>query len=168
MRLQQLSRDETVPTAVSAGYAHEMGVCLKTLVSELHEKHALHQLAHLPFDAELQRQLHKVLGDVANNAPVAQVFSDGRPRVSALEVSYALWVQAARKKQDEPPAAEAPRAQAGVNEYKEAALVMHRLAVQLETEVACQFLKRPSPELCLLYTSPSPRDQRGSRMPSSA
>ena len=30
---------------------------------------------------------------------------------------------------------------------------------------------RPSPQLleaCLLYTSPSPRDQRGSRMPSSA
>ena len=26
----------------------------------------------------------------------------------------------------------------------------------------------PSPEACLLYTSPSPRDQRGSRMPSSA
>ena len=25
-----------------------------------------------------------------------------------------------------------------------------------------------SPEACLLYTSPSPRDQRGSRMPSSA
>ena len=24
------------------------------------------------------------------------------------------------------------------------------------------------PKLCLLYTSPSPRDQRGSRMPSSA
>ena len=24
------------------------------------------------------------------------------------------------------------------------------------------------PQLCLLYTSPSPRDQRGSRMPSSA
>ena len=25
-----------------------------------------------------------------------------------------------------------------------------------------------NPEICLLYTSPSPRDQRGSRMPSSA
>ena len=25
-----------------------------------------------------------------------------------------------------------------------------------------------SPDACLLYTSPSPRDQRGSRMPSSA
>ena len=25
-----------------------------------------------------------------------------------------------------------------------------------------------SPHICLLYTSPSPRDQRGSRMPSSA
>ena len=26
----------------------------------------------------------------------------------------------------------------------------------------------PTPQTCLLYTSPSPRDQRGSRMPSSA
>ena len=29
-------------------------------------------------------------------------------------------------------------------------------------------LKRLSKKSCLLYTSPSPRDQRGSRMPSSA
>ena len=30
------------------------------------------------------------------------------------------------------------------------------------------FLKRRAVNSCLLYTSPSPRDQRGSRMPSSA
>ena len=30
------------------------------------------------------------------------------------------------------------------------------------------FTKRAESEYCLLYTSPSPRDQRGSRMPSSA
>ena len=35
------------------------------------------------------------------------------------------------------------------------------------TEAAIRF-HHASPELCLLYTSPSPRDQRGSRMPSSA
>ena len=29
-------------------------------------------------------------------------------------------------------------------------------------------VKRAKIEVCLLYTSPSPRDQRGSRMPSSA
>ena len=29
-------------------------------------------------------------------------------------------------------------------------------------------LERPGNVICLLYTSPSPRDQRGSRMPSSA
>ena len=29
-------------------------------------------------------------------------------------------------------------------------------------------LKRKPANVCLLYTSPSPRDQRGSRMPSSA
>ena len=33
----------------------------------------------------------------------------------------------------------------------------------------CQFCHtQGAPEPCLLYTSPSPRDQRGSRMPSSA
>ena len=31
-----------------------------------------------------------------------------------------------------------------------------------------EIAQRPSPQGCLLYTSPSPRDQRGSRMPSSA
>ena len=31
-----------------------------------------------------------------------------------------------------------------------------------------KFYRWSKPELCLLYTSPSPRDQRGSRMPSSA
>ena len=38
-------------------------------------------------------------------------------------------------------------------------------------ELALHLLKRHRPEvrsICLLYTSPSPRDQRGSRMPSSA
>ena len=30
------------------------------------------------------------------------------------------------------------------------------------------FSGEKNPETCLLYTSPSPRDQRGSRMPSSA
>ena len=29
-------------------------------------------------------------------------------------------------------------------------------------------LRLSKPSICLLYTSPSPRDQRGSRMPSSA
>ena len=32
----------------------------------------------------------------------------------------------------------------------------------------CLAADRPEPRTCLLYTSPSPRDQRGSRMPSSA
>ena len=33
---------------------------------------------------------------------------------------------------------------------------------------ATEFIDRHHADLCLLYTSPSPRDQRGSRMPSSA
>ena len=34
--------------------------------------------------------------------------------------------------------------------------------------LASEMSDRPLPGDCLLYTSPSPRDQRGSRMPSSA
>ena len=34
--------------------------------------------------------------------------------------------------------------------------------------IAVTALKSTRPSYCLLYTSPSPRDQRGSRMPSSA
>ena len=41
--------------------------------------------------------------------------------------------------------------------------------VQIESEVAAWAKLQLEPsEVCLLYTSPSPRDQRGSRMPSSA
>ena len=35
-------------------------------------------------------------------------------------------------------------------------------------EVGAHFITQDVSEDCLLYTSPSPRDQRGSRMPSSA
>ena len=40
----------------------------------------------------------------------------------------------------------------------------------MEQGYGCSVVKVPSATLpaCLLYTSPSPRDQRGSRMPSSA
>ena len=45
-------------------------------------------------------------------------------------------------------------------------------AAQVAGVARDQFLLRvigsPDPYGCLLYTSPSPRDQRGSRMPSSA
>ena len=40
------------------------------------------------------------------------------------------------------------------------------LLVEGQTLIASSFRGEPQP--CLLYTSPSPRDQRGSRMPSSA
>ena len=45
------------------------------------------------------------------------------------------------------------------------------LAIQLWVSLGFKVLARNMPdhgEGCLLYTSPSPRDQRGSRMPSSA
>ena len=41
------------------------------------------------------------------------------------------------------------------------------LAAQLANELR-EFFPKNRVEYCLLYTSPSPRDQRGSRMPSSA
>ena len=42
-----------------------------------------------------------------------------------------------------------------------------RLAL-LEADVSLDVVKEFINRVCLLYTSPSPRDQRGSRMPSSA
>ena len=58
--------------------------------------------------------------------------------------------------------------------------ITHLIADSIGTEVCSIYLFRDeetlelcateglNPESCLLYTSPSPRDQRGSRMPSSA
>ena len=37
-----------------------------------------------------------------------------------------------------------------------------------QIRIAVQNLNEDIEKICLLYTSPSPRDQRGSRMPSSA
>ena len=39
---------------------------------------------------------------------------------------------------------------------------------QDQTQEIAERLADKYPNICLLYTSPSPRDQRGSRMPSSA
>ena len=48
--------------------------------------------------------------------------------------------------------------------------VLERVTVDLNTgaEISRQKCWNAMPKNCLLYTSPSPRDQRGSRMPSSA
>ena len=41
--------------------------------------------------------------------------------------------------------------------------------IRHDTDVWLSLRGKPGPDVtCLLYTSPSPRDQRGSRMPSSA
>ena len=42
------------------------------------------------------------------------------------------------------------------------------LVADHDTALVFEDGKEPSAKTCLLYTSPSPRDQRGSRMPSSA
>ena len=39
---------------------------------------------------------------------------------------------------------------------------------QFELPMGGDYTVTPEKDICLLYTSPSPRDQRGSRMPSSA
>ena len=58
-----------------------------------------------------------------------------------------------------------------VDQNKDALLAMLRTAVreQLESKLPMAIARaKQVRRTCLLYTSPSPRDQRGSRMPSSA
>ena len=44
----------------------------------------------------------------------------------------------------------------------------HGIAHEITGKLVVATREDQLPQLCLLYTSPSPRDQRGSRMPSSA
>ena len=56
-------------------------------------------------------------------------------------------------------------------QYLEAKNSKERLEKSLETiksQISKKYVYAPISGICLLYTSPSPRDQRGSRMPSSA
>ena len=51
--------------------------------------------------------------------------------------------------------------------------ILHILEDTIHYDIPAEILERlhktwNTPYICLLYTSPSPRDQRGSRMPSSA
>ena len=64
-------------------------------------------------------------------------------------------------------AAERKQADAGARHQAFADSLTDRNARQSAQEVATPWLAG-KPQPCLLYTSPSPRDQRGSRMPSSA
>ena len=51
--------------------------------------------------------------------------------------------------------------------YNMAAVLLHVVGTQVEN-TAVRVHVPGTHYICLLYTSPSPRDQRGSRMPSSA
>ena len=70
-----------------------------------------------------------------------------------------------------------------LNEYRELLSLPNHAADLPNIEKNCEFISQMfakrgfemrflwldgAPPICLLYTSPSPRDQRGSRMPSSA
>ena len=70
---------------------------------------------------------------------------------------------------DAPPPAPAP-VQPVANKEAVQAETAQQLFTPQETAIAPTQPQRTEPvlEACLLYTSPSPRDQRGSRMPSSA
>ncbi|KAL1512057.1 hypothetical protein AB1Y20_005330 [Prymnesium parvum] len=84
--------------------------CLRTLVSVLHERSCLHQLAQLPFVGELHQELQEALLWHARSADVS--VTPGQPEV--YEVAYALHV---REK-----------------DYAAAAKIMFELAQRLERE----------------------------------
>ena len=56
----------------------------------------------------------------------------------------------------------------GINDLNVSELMKVDLSKVQTNLVFCESEKGRGFEICLLYTSPSPRDQRGSRMPSSA
>ena len=59
--------------------------------------------------------------------------------------------------------------QEGERALVEAEIAKRRLGIEAERVVRNWLTYRPTPDyICLLYTSPSPRDKRQSRMPSSA
>ena len=84
--------------------------CLRTLVSVLHERSCLHQLASLPFVGELHAELQQALLWHARSADVGS--SPGKP--NAYEVAYALRVRG--------------------KDYRGAANTMFLLAQRLESE----------------------------------
>ena len=56
----------------------------------------------------------------------------------------------------------------GVKEHVDALVGNGDASLMVEELTEAQYLLEDETFSCLLYTSPSPRDQRGSRMPSSA
>ena len=50
----------------------------------------------------------------------------------------------------------------------EVAQIIHKVYYYQRNKIYCEKSESEQDIICLLYTSPSPRDQRGSRMPSSA
>ena len=76
--------------------------------------------------------------------------------MAAFEALTALYTKATSEETSDARSAAAAELASGV----EAAGVASIMSMALPAKVMASF--------CLLYTSPSPRDQRGSRMPSSA
>ena len=84
----------------------------------------------------------------------------------ALEAEKAKLEAAAQAKRDAAEKAEADAVKAAEKAEAEAKAAAAEEAAAAEAEEAAA--EDAPAEDCLLYTSPSPRDQRGSRMPSSA
>ena len=96
-------------------------------------------------------------------SPTARLFPDGqRLHLQHGPSDLIIWVEGERD----------AAYQAAVNRFETMiAEIVEELS--LLREMLSPFSRRPSGLVaqrmhCLLYTSPSPRDQRGSRMPSSA
>ena len=94
----------------AACFADRRSDCLRALISVLHERSCLHQLASLPFVGALHKEFHGALTYHARSAEVSP--ASGRP--SAYQVAYALHVRD--------------------KDYKRAANSMFHLATRLEDD----------------------------------
>ena len=53
-------------------------------------------------------------------------------------------------------------------QHTELPITIDKAVIEAAKETPLKIVKAPKKEVCLLYTSPSPRDRQKSRMPSSA
>ena len=121
-----------------------------------------------PRDANEQRaKSRRALEEVIEVVPAAEAAALAEQQAAAAAMAKAEAMMAAAKAAQAKAEADELEARAGATTT---AAAVERVETEAapEAEAAPETDAAPETETCLLYTSPSPRDKRQSRMPSSA